>query len=123
MTGCTYSNDGDISGNHGVNDVWVVKLKEFGVGISEMIDIKDINVFPNPVSGDRVELSYYLTKSGGVSVVILDVEGNLVVCGDEVFEVAGEHSREVGLEGLTSGVYFLEVRSGDGVCRRELVRY
>jgi len=30
MTGCTYSNDGDVSGNHGDNDIWVVKLTSLG---------------------------------------------------------------------------------------------
>ena len=28
VAGSTYSNDGDVSGNHGEDDVWVVKLGE-----------------------------------------------------------------------------------------------
>ncbi len=35
VTGYTESNDGDISGNHGVNDAWVVKLGPDDVGIAE----------------------------------------------------------------------------------------
>jgi len=30
VVGYTYSNDGDVSGNHGQNDYWVVKLNQSG---------------------------------------------------------------------------------------------
>ena len=30
LTGTTYSNDGDISGNHGVGDYWVFKIDQYG---------------------------------------------------------------------------------------------
>lgn len=30
FTGCTYSNDGDVSGNHGGGDFWVVKIDHLG---------------------------------------------------------------------------------------------
>jgi hypothetical protein len=30
LAGSTYSDDGDVSGNHGTDDYWVVKLDEFG---------------------------------------------------------------------------------------------
>ena len=31
LTGYTLSNDGDVTGNHGLNDVWVVKLTSLGI--------------------------------------------------------------------------------------------
>ena len=30
VTGCSYSDDGDVSGNHGLNDYWILKLNNAG---------------------------------------------------------------------------------------------
>ena len=36
--GSSSSNDGDVSGNHGVSDVWVVKLNPEAVGLIEVLN-------------------------------------------------------------------------------------
>ena len=59
ITGKTNSNDGDVSGNHGKNDIWVVKL-------SNPLDVQNLSSdqtnfllpFPNP-SADEMRLYLY----------------------------------------------------------------
>ncbi len=79
VLGTTYSNDGDVSGNHGQNDVWVVKLgsgpnsvvSEYGSNYSE--DVSKFNIYPNPAD-DVVSLELYYTQTAR-SVTFYDICG------------------------------------------------
>lgn len=48
IAGESYSNDGDVTGNHGYSDYWVVKLYPDNLGITEYSP--QIAVYPNPVT-------------------------------------------------------------------------
>jgi hypothetical protein len=48
MAGASYSNDGDVSGNHGEQDCWVVKLGPDNVGIAEPEGPRVFSLYPNP---------------------------------------------------------------------------
>src|SRR5690606_29139849 len=48
IAGGSLSNDGDVTGNHGDYDFWIVKLEFDPLGIEEFKS--QINVFPNPVA-------------------------------------------------------------------------
>jgi hypothetical protein len=50
VAGFTASNDGDVTGNHGGRDYWIVKLDTSTTGISEM-GVPGWHVFPNPSAG------------------------------------------------------------------------
>jgi len=51
VAGTTGSNNGDVSGNHGSYDIWVVKLSpKIATGIEENIKSSFISVFPNPAN-------------------------------------------------------------------------
>jgi len=53
ITGTALSNDGDVSGNHGINDLWVVKLGGDPVDVKDIIipaNAESIEVFPNPAA-------------------------------------------------------------------------
>lgn len=45
VTGATYSNDGDVSGNHGDFDGWLVKLSAVPVGVAEGVAAPNISVY------------------------------------------------------------------------------
>ena len=47
VAGNTYSNNGDVSGNHGSSDAWVVKLGEDAFGIDES-GANTFTIAPNP---------------------------------------------------------------------------
>lgn len=50
LCGYSNSNNGDVSGNHGSTDVWVVRLGWGGLGFPE-IDVNVLEACPNPSSG------------------------------------------------------------------------
>src|SRR5690606_33407927 len=48
LAGYSHSNDGDVTGNHGGYDCWIVKLYPDNLGITEYNS--PITVYPNPVT-------------------------------------------------------------------------
>ncbi|MCK9449561.1 MAG: T9SS type A sorting domain-containing protein, partial [Bacteroidales bacterium] len=50
MTGASLSNNGDVSGNHGDFDYWIVKLSAETVGADEMYARNSMVVYPNPAT-------------------------------------------------------------------------
>jgi hypothetical protein len=71
---CTFtnSNDLDVSGNHGSDDIWLVKLEKLEVGV-EHPDPRSVNYYPNPTSGD---VSIQVQASGQqIEFVLLDLRG------------------------------------------------
>ena len=50
LVGQSKSNDGDVSGNHGDADVWVVKLAADLTGLPSDSKKKHVDIFPNPAS-------------------------------------------------------------------------
>ena len=53
VAGLTFSNDGDITGNHGVDDFWVVKLSPY-VGMEEASNNDAYNIYPNPFTVNAI---------------------------------------------------------------------
>ena len=50
VAGSSRSNDGDVTGNHGDFDIWVVKLSP-SVGINQT-SLSSISIYPNPTTGN-----------------------------------------------------------------------
>ncbi|MBS1583999.1 MAG: T9SS type A sorting domain-containing protein [Bacteroidetes bacterium] len=50
--GSTYSNDGDVSGNHGSSDIWLAKFGQFAADIEKIMPNTNIEIYPNPTTGD-----------------------------------------------------------------------
>ncbi|MBL7766846.1 MAG: T9SS type A sorting domain-containing protein [Chitinophagaceae bacterium] len=48
LAGYSDSNDGDVTGNHGLRDFWIVKLNSF-LGTTEEVWGQNLTVYPNPV--------------------------------------------------------------------------
>jgi hypothetical protein len=78
LAGRGYSNDGDVSGNHGTGDYWLVKLSP-EAGVEENSEITSIQLFPNPT---RDALTIEVDASTlGASYCILDEVGRVVHSG------------------------------------------
>ncbi|HLG34245.1 MAG TPA: T9SS type A sorting domain-containing protein [Bacteroidia bacterium] len=104
--GSAVSNNGDVSGNHGNFDYWVVKLGPDNVGIHQM-SLAESNFFlsPNPATNEiRVESSEFRVESV------------------EVYDVLGQpqtsnlkpQTNAVDVSSLAPGIYFVKVKSKEG---------
>ncbi len=81
LGGGSRSNDGDVSGNHGNSDAWLVKLSPFSARVikkqpDETADIWGLQVYPNPAVG---HINFQIAVQefyGALSICIFDALGN-----------------------------------------------
>ncbi len=106
VAGFSNSTDGDVSGNHGSYDCWVVKLNATTGVASPMLSKGDVRVWPNPV-GDVL----HVKATENVYINVLSVEGKMLMrdCFVPANDVKG-----LGLSDLFNGVYFLQIVYADG---------
>ena len=112
VAGLSESNDGDVSGNHGGIDCWVVKLSP--TGVSEDIIVPQqfkLSVFPNPFNSSCV-----ITAPSGAKVEIYDLQGRVVSKGIQPFaESQGERTFIWQPdETIQSGVYIVRATMENG---------
>lgn len=99
LLGVTQSNNGDVSGNHGVLDIWFVSIKGMGTIINEIVKNK-INYFPSPTSGK----------------IIISIDESLLPATIQLFSLQGEmlqnweiitNPTSIEFSKLNDGIYFL----------------
>lgn len=99
ITGTTSSNDGDVSGNNGGGDCWVVKLNPF-VGIDEQEAYQSVNIFPNPSNG---QFTYSgLEKESKIEV--FDITGKIIYQ-----SIANSDFETINISDKATGIYFYRV--------------
>lgn len=106
VAGSAGSNDGDVSGNHGYVDVWVIKLAMEGVGIHEWYS-PSMDLHPNPTTGS-VSLMWSEARVAS-SITVLDVSGRTL----ETVPPIG-NGQMLDLGGYASGLYLVKVLFVDG---------
>lgn len=101
--GRSTSNDGDVTGNHGDSDYWIVKLG-FDLGISDSDIGKLATLSPNPNSG-KFSLAFS-EEIEITSIKVIDVLGIIVFSETSIPLGAFEIDQN-----FISGVYFVNVSS------------
>lgn len=106
VAGAGASNDGDVTGNHGENDFWVVKLGA-GVGINEINSKNSFEILPNPSNGNvTIE---FLEQNENCRVIILNQ------LGQELYsEILNQKSQLLNLKYLPQGIYFVKAQMQNG---------
>ncbi|MBV6440938.1 MAG: hypothetical protein EPGJADBJ_02614 [Saprospiraceae bacterium] len=105
VVGHSDSNDGDVSGNHGESDFWVVKLSPVIIA-EDQADALELLVFPNPVS-HYVEIK--TTENDPVTrVALVDVFGRILL--DQSLARTGR----IDVSLLPDGVYMIDMVTQSG---------
>jgi len=104
LVGASESNNGDLPGNNGSSDVWVVKLGADPLSVAELSDMAAIRVFPNP-SKDHIQVQLPLSMRNA-QWQLHDAQGRVVVKGREPGT-----SLSIDLQHLASGAYTLVVEA------------
>jgi hypothetical protein len=77
-------------------------------GVSEPALNNAVRIYPNPVTGDAVNVELNLTKEQEVTISVLDVNGK-VISSETIMVNAGLSFNRVELNTLMQGVYFIKV--------------
>jgi len=101
VLGWVHSNDGDVSGNHGMMDGWITKLSS-NVRVDNMSPISGLTIFPNPAK-NKITLTS-LSSDIGKEYRICDVTGHLVEQG-----IITSENQNIILSLLSSGTYILKI--------------
>ncbi|MGB4094684.1 MAG: T9SS type A sorting domain-containing protein, partial [Bacteroidales bacterium] len=107
VAGETLSNNGDVSGNHGYSDAWVVKLTNEPDRINEIENYNLLSIYPNPFTEYAI-ITFDNPKNEKYKLLIIDVTGKVVM---EINEIYG-NTVEIDGSNLSAGVYVFELTCG-----------
>ncbi len=103
ISGVTFSNDGDVIGNHGQADYWVVKLEaDSSLGIAENQMGKYMTIYPNPAN-EILYISFPENEDSTGNVSVFDISGKIVFTSPVESE-----NIEINIGNWNSGLYFLK---------------
>ena len=101
VAGFSGSTDGDVTGNNGDMDYWVVKLSS-SVGVNEISEFNEFSVYPNPTS-NHITLKVNNQLIGAV-YIICDNMGKMVMSG----QIKSENFI-IDLDNLSNGIYLFSI--------------
>jgi hypothetical protein len=107
VAGFSLSYNGDVSGDHGQEDYWVVKLGSFNSVISLNTGLFDWSIFPNPAT-DHLSIQVTTSWLESLSIKLFDLPGREAYSSD-LGEMNGTFTRQLDLGNLPSGTYLLQV--------------
>ncbi len=76
--------------------------------------------YPNPFN-PSTKISFNLAETGFISLIVYDVLGNEVSTLVNEEKPAGEYEVEFSGNGLTSGVYFYQLRTGSFIQTKKMI--
>ncbi len=109
LIGTTNSNDGDVVGNHGGDDFWVVKLGNINA-ITESFTRNDLRIYPNPSS----KLIWVKNSDEIDEISITDLQGVIL---QTTYPKTSFFKIEINIPGF----YFVSVKSGNQIYTRKVV--
>jgi len=105
---CSYG--GDVSGNHGNGDAWILKLNATSVGTYEAnlnASPQQLDIFPNPTSG-ALNLYFPVAGSERIQVTISDLFGR------QIASQIIENGSGIDLSSIPSGFYVASCATASG---------
>lgn len=90
------------------------------VGIDGDIGIENLEIYPNP-AGDEVSISFFMQGEGDLAFELRNTLGQIVY--DEMLQnPIGEYKKTLDLSSMPSGVYMLQLKKGEDVITRKIVK-
>ena len=117
IAGYSVSTDGDITGNQGSSDYWIVKLSP-NVGINEaQANENSIDLYPNPANS-LIVVSCPLIENKNANIRIYDLMGREQL----TIKNAGKYTIDIDTGELKSGVYFVKLQTESGIAVKKFVK-
>ncbi len=90
------------------------------IGIDESAVVAStFNIFPNPAK-DNLNISFELKSKSSLMIEVLDITGRIVISNDLGTRNAGIYHEKINLDGLASGMYLMNIRTGKGVVGKKV---
>ncbi len=122
FVGGTCSNDGDVSGNHGQWDMWVVKLAPLHDGISTPQNpITDFSLYQNQ-NNETIDVSFYANGNEKINLQLIDITGR-VLLQKIISASSGFNKQQLQTPNTGTGVYLMRLQNNGGAVTKKLVVY
>ena len=109
VAGYSLSNDGDVSGNNGDYDYWIVKLSDDGNYNENALNSLAVKAYPVPTK-DVLTFEITLKKaSTDLLLQIFDKKGSLIQSIDKASLVVGKQIINFNVENLAAGIYTYQI--------------
>ncbi len=90
------------------------------VGINEINSYELLNIYPNPVSSQLINVEINLKKPSQVNLKLIDIKSGVVTeLGNEFLNV-GIHSKKQALPNLAKGIYILRIETEELVANKKI---
>jgi len=114
ITGDSQSNDGQVAGNHGLDDMWTVKLS-VSTGIADINSMLDFKIYPCPAQND-----VYLKSDSEISdIKLLNLNNQQII----VPVISNGSVIDLDVSSLPSGVYFVSLMQKDTIITKKILIY
>ena len=113
--------NGSVSGDQIYTDVYTV-VEDITTQIQPNMNDVDFAVFPNPVEGNSLQVSFNAKASSTSRIRILSLNGTIVGEISHHAQSNGNQHTELNLENLAKGVYFVEVKTNEGIKMTRIIR-
>ncbi|MEI8204162.1 MAG: T9SS type A sorting domain-containing protein [Bacteroidota bacterium] len=114
FAGSTYSINGDVTGNHGGEDFWIVKLNPFNA-INETNQLITFTVSPNPAT-DNLHIQLPQDYSTA-EIKIYNLLGQI----QQTMQVSSAESA-INIAALARGAYMIELRNDKNISRAKFIK-
>lgn len=105
ITGFTASNNGNVTGNHGSSDAWVVKLATDNLSTHDFLEKSILTLFPNPAKDNiSLQLDHFIPSQ---EITITDILGKTIY-NQKLIGL----TTTINISNLKQGVYFLSLTYG-----------
>lgn len=119
IAGRTQSDDGDVSGHHGYDDIWVAKLRPDPLlGLEEAESDAYFSTYPSPTS-DLVNVRLPGALQANSTLDVLDITGRVVLHQNLGL---GINVMQIQVASWAAGVYCLRLDSGDKLLTTRFVK-
>jgi hypothetical protein len=113
--GYSISIDGDVTGNHGLQDYWIVKLGK-NTGVSTNPIFEDVLLYPNPNTGSFL-VEGIQEEDYPLDIAVLDINGRAVYQ-----QKYSSYQEQLTLDlQIPKGVYLLQLGNEKGVTHQKFV--
>lgn len=109
-----------ISGGEFIDfDSRTFKNEMAAVSVEEISAIANVNVYPNPVN-ETANVVFNLTSNVDTNIEIVNILGEVVYTENLGTLTNGQHTTVVDVQGLTNGIYFLNIISEGNIVSKKI---
>ncbi len=98
---------------------WEFEYPRSHVGIHEVNEIKNLNIFPNPVTED-LHLKFQLDKTVLLGITLTSLEGKLILS-ETIEGKTGWNNSGFSVKNIPNGIYLMQVKTNETLIHKKLI--